>query len=264
MRNSVITLLLSLLILNTTSCSKDINTVISETFYKTESIIDVPYCTAEKNIYQESNLPTESEIISYFQKASDLYCLADGISAEEYYNVDGVFYLDGEHQKITLDNRINEFTDCFTKNKCTEIFNWKRENSGTEYKVVSYGQKADGNIEELNAKDILQRNFSTYSKITLFSVVRGVNLSYAAGHLKIDKIDKKSISLKYHALYLGNHGDDIEYEIDCKNNDWVIVSPKERAGEVYSLYKNDYIKEYDFILIFENGKWKFDSFSLWY
>lgn len=119
---------------------------------------------------------------------------------------------------------------------------------------MSYGQKADGNIEELDAKDFLQRNFSVYSKITLFSVVRGVNLSYAAGYLEIDKINKESISLKYYALYLGNHGDDIEYEIDCKNNDWIIISPKERAGELYSLYISDYIKEYDFLLIFENGK----------
>lgn len=268
MRNAVITLLLSLLIVNTTSCSKEdklyINTVISETFYKTESTIGVPYDTAEKNTCQESNLPTETEINSCFQKASDLYCLADGISSEDYYNLDGVFYLDGDLEKITLDVRIKEFTDCFTKSKCMEIFNGKRENGGTEYKVMSYGQKADGNIEELNADDILEKNFSAYSKITLFSVVRGVNLSYMSGHLEIGKINKHSVSLKYHALYLGNHGDGIEYEIDCKNNDWIIVSPKERAGEIYYPYESDYIKEYDFFLTFENGKWKFDSFSLWY
>lgn len=268
MRNPVIALLLSLLILNTTSCSKEdelyISTVISETFYKTESTIDVLYDTTGRNICKENNLPTESEIMSYFQSATNLYCLADGISAEDYYNVDGIFYLDGNSEKNTLDDRINEFTDCFTKNKCTEIFNGKRKNSKAEYKVMSYGQKADYNIEELKAEDILGKNFSAYSKITLFSVVRGVNLSYAAGRLEIDKIDKQNISLKYRALYLGNHGDGIEYEIDCKNNDWVIVSPKEREGEIYSTYESDYIEEYDFLLTFENGKWKFDSFSLWY
>ncbi|MBQ8826444.1 MAG: hypothetical protein IJ007_05075 [Oscillospiraceae bacterium] len=211
---------------------------------------------------------TNIEIITpdLINKAEELYCYADGINSEKFISADGVFYLNGDKTQITLDERITEYTDVFTDKKCREIFSGKRSRNNVEYRIDSYGITSDGSRLLLTADDILNRSFEKYDSVMLFSVVRGADLSFEAGGYEIKEAADSVITIKYTALYSGSHDDGTEYELEYKNGTWNILSSSDKAltGTEYVPYPSDKIKEYEFKLVHEDDKWKFDEFTLWY
>ena len=192
----------------------------------------------------------EAEIIGAFDKAQKLYLAADGVSSESFAASGGTLYPDSG---ISLESRIKEYTDVFTQAECKRIFSGKRERDGIEYSVISYGITADGTEVQLTADEILGSDFSGYDSVTLFSEVRGIDLSYAAGYPKIISIGDDTAEMKYTALYKG--ADSAEGEISAVGGKWVT-----EGGEEYIPSENDIIREYSYDLVRENGSWKFDDF----
>lgn len=195
----------------------------------------------------------EKEIMEIFEKAYDLYLAADGISSEEYINIDGVFYLDGNEEDKTLDERIGEYSSSFTRRECERIFNGMREKDGTEYYVYSYGEK-NGEVKDvLTSEKILENDLTDYDKVTLFSPVRGIDYSYAAGYAEIVEKSADSIEMKYTALYKGS--DSTEENVVFADGKWSLED-----GSDYILSDNDTVRSYEYHLLNEDGHWKFDDF----
>lgn len=264
-------LLIFILIVNLTSCRS--SKTLDEYKYETSNtnLSEVTQCgglSETSTLLQDKNsqILTDEEIILLFEKAQKLYAVSDGLSSENYILKDGEFYLNGDTNSININTRIKKYTEVFSNNECIEIFNGKRNSNGIEYMIQSYGTTNAGEIKILSAKEILNSEFSKFNSVTLFTIVRGENFSYAAGYVEITEINLEKINIKYTALYLGNHNDNIEYEIKCENKKWIVASSAGvySSGDIYSLQENDYIKEYTYQLIFENGMWKFDNFELWY
>lgn len=214
----------------------------------------------------DNNDITDKEIINLFNKAEELYKIADGVCSEDYIYNNNDFYRNGDENDISLNMRINEYSDCFTKKECEEIFSGERYKDNIVYFVYPYGVKNDDTIEKINIEQISSDDISDYTSITLFSIVRGENVSYAANHLEIVGINPESIDLKLTALYISNTcKESDECIIEYMNNDWFVI-PNEQQKESYKyiLQDNDYIKEYYYKLVIEDGLWKFDNFELWY
>ena len=195
----------------------------------------------------------EKEIMEIFEKAYDLYLAADGISSEEYINIDGVFYLDGNEEDKTLDERIGEYSSSFTRRECERIFNGMREKDGTEYYVYSYGEKNGEAKDVLTSAKILENDLTDYDKVTLFSPVRGIDYSYAAGYAEIVEKSADSIEMKYTALYKGS--DSTEENVVFADGKWSLED-----GSDYILSDNDTVRSYEYHLLNEDGHWKFDDF----
>lgn len=261
------------------SCSQDDCLISNENIISDTTTISLETNTASIYNNEESsinNIPTQKPIEitkeeksyyeSLFLKAQTLYHLADGITGEEYIYTNNNFYLDGDINQITLDCRINDFLEIFSKDMCINILDGNREKNGSEYIVASYGLTTNGKTKIITSEKLLNNNLSEFSSISLFSPIRGKNLSYAAGYLDIMEIGSENVVLRYTALYLGNNNENIEYSIKAENNQWIITnsSLSELIGHTYILNTNDYIIEYSYNLILEDGKWKFNNFELWY
>lgn len=211
----------------------------------------------------ESAVPAEPCIVQLTDTAERLYRMADGIECERYILCGEKFYLEGNENSVTVDERIKEFTDTFSIRKCREIFDGARKNGTAEYRVDSAGTLPDGEVRVLTADDILSRNFSGFTEIRLFSVIRGKDMSFAAGGIRDIEANGGSAAVNYDALYFGDHNDGIEYEIEYTDKGWTVISPADRSGS-YAMHPEDSVREYEFRLTEEDGRFKLDTFTLWY
>ena len=191
-------------------------------------------------IESESSAPIASDVtIDYLmpmiKKAVD-YMLG---SEEFCQNEKGVWVVWGNNvEPIPIDEYITsykkELSNVFSKRMISSMP--VQENGG--FKLVSIGLLSG----------------SRYS----YGSCRGTDISFNCNNWSIESIENNVITLRNIAFYVGNP--DVGAKVHFEGTTLI----NEENNKEYILQGEDHIEEYSYTLVFEDGQWKFDSFSLWY
>jgi len=162
------------------------------------------------------------------------------LDSEEFcQNKNGVWVVWGNNvEPITIDEYIDNY-----KKELSHVFSKRmissmpvQENGGC--KLVTIG--------------LLSGSIYSYGSC------RGTDISFKCNNWSIESIENNVITLKNTAFYVGNP--DVGAKVHFKGSTLI----NEENNKEYILQDEDHIEKYSYTLVFEDGQWKFDSFSLWY
>jgi PBP1b-binding outer membrane lipoprotein LpoB len=230
-------------------------------------IVSICFCSCTSTSSTDNYNPKETSLTydinssQIIENASKLYEAVDGITYYTFYNYNGVFYEKQDGNGQTYEDIINEYKKCFSKNLFNKIFSGQlnKNDSSTIVKGIS----EDGKSENLSFYETSE-NYKAYKYIELFNVGRGANFSCVSHYFeKISDSDSERV-IKCTALYIANHSENTVEYIYKHNDNWEISADNGKTYTEYIPYGGDYIKEYFYNLIYEDGVWKVDKFELWY